>query len=135
MRKELIAIDFDGMLYSFKSGWTGSTDLPDPPTAGAIEWLLTLVAHQNLDVCIFSCRNESWRARRAIKKWLVKYGFPQEYLRLLSFPKRKPAGLLIDDRVICFDGKHFPTYVEIVSFKPWHGKGVWGDEQVKKEIT
>lgn len=127
MRKKLVAIDFDGVLYSFSSGWTGTDDLPDPPVKGAIKWLLRLVGTMKYDVVIFSCRNKSWRGRKAIKQWLVKYGFPKEFLRLLSFPKTKPAGLLIDDRCICFNGRNFPTKSELDNFKPWHGKGVWGE--------
>ena len=132
MRKKLIAIDFDGVLYSFTSGWTGRYNLPDPPTDGAIEWLLSLVGRLDLEVVIFSCRNDTWRGRRAIKGWLIKHGYPQSFLCLLSFPKKKPAGLLIDDRCICFNGV-FPTVQEITSFVPWHGKGVWGDIEAKGE--
>ena len=128
MRKKLIAIDFDGVLYSFSSGWNGSTNLPDPPTLGAMEWLLSLVSRPHLEIVIYSCRNESWSARRAMKKWLVKYGYPKEYLCLLSFPTHKPPGILIDDRCVCFDGRNYPTYQELVDFTPWHGQGVWGDE-------
>ncbi len=127
MRKKLIALDFDGVLYSFTSGWQGTTNLPDPPVKGAIEWLLNLVGTMDFKVVIFSCRNKSYWGRRAIRKWLIEYGYPKEYLRLLKFPSRKPAGLLIDDRTICFTGR-FPTREELRNFTPWHGKGVWGDE-------
>ena len=129
MRKKLIALDFDGILYSFESGWTGIGNLPDPPVKGAIEWLLKLVGTMKYDVVIFSSRCQARKGRRAVKKWLVKHGFPKEFLRLLSFPKGKPAGLLIDDRCICFRPEWgFPTISEIDNFKPWHGKGVWSDE-------
>lgn len=129
MRKRLIAVDFDGVLYSFESGWVGTAHLPDPPVKGAIGWLLRLVGTMRYEVVIFSCRNESWRGRRAIKRWLVKHGFPKEFLRLLEFPETKPPGLLIDDRVICFKGAKFPTQYEIDNFKPWHGHGVWEDDE------
>ena len=131
MRKKLIAIDFDGVLYSFSSGWVGTDQLPDLPVKGAIKWLLKLVGIMRYDIVIYSCRNESRRGRKAMKKWLVKHGFPKEFLRLLSFPKTKPAGLLIDDRCIQFRPEWgFPTLSEIDNFVPWHGKGVWDDETV-----
>ena len=40
----ILAIDFDGVLHSYSSGWKGSRNIPDPPVDGAIEWLNGLVS-------------------------------------------------------------------------------------------
>lgn len=39
MFKKIIAVDFDGVLHSYISGWKGARNIPDPPTPGAIRWL------------------------------------------------------------------------------------------------
>lgn len=122
MDKKTIAVDFDGVLYSFESGWTGD-DLPDPPVEGAIAWLIQLI--YNYDISIYSARNESPDTVAAMKRWLVKYGLLWVDVRKIDFPTKKPAcNLLIDDRCFCFKGQ-FPTVDEIDNFVPWHGKGIW----------
>ena len=123
--KKIIAIDFDGVLHSFKSGWTKANDIPDPPTRGAIAWLMHLMVSDGISVVIFSARNEDAAGVIAMKQWLLKYGLPELYVFAIDFPIKKPAcHLLIDDRCFCFKGK-FPTMSEIDDFVPWHGNGVW----------
>ena len=122
--RKIIAVDFDGVLHSFASGWTTSTDLPDPPTEGAIAWLSALI-NSPYKIVIFSSRNEDWRAIQAMQRWLIKYGMNQLNVGKLQFPTKKPAcHILIDDRCFCFKGK-FPTLDELDKFSPWHGNGVW----------
>jgi hypothetical protein len=133
--KKIICLDFDGVLHSYKSGWKGARNIPDPPVEGAIEWLLELVGTQpenlcamappaRLDVCIYSSRSKSFGGRRAMKKWLIRHGVDSGYFadKLIRFPVVKPAAwLTIDDRAICFDG-NFPTIEEIENFVPWYKK-------------
>ncbi|HUD75132.1 MAG TPA: hypothetical protein VMQ76_08675 [Terracidiphilus sp.] len=126
-----MAIDFDGVLHSYTSGWKGATTLPDPPVPGAIEWLDSLVEDgdsvctmaprfREFDVCIFSSRARYWGARAAMKRWLVKWGFPKHKLGKIRFPLLKPPShLLIDDRAMQFQGS-FPSVAEMLEFKPWN---------------
>ena len=67
--KRTIALDFDGVLHSYKSGWQGPTNIPDPPVPGAIEFLLQLI-DEDWDIAIFSTRSTKWGGRKAMKKWL-----------------------------------------------------------------
>ena len=121
--KKVIAVDFDGVLHSFKSGWTGACDIIDPPTDGAIAWLIKLV--YSYDVVIFSARNENADAICAMKRWLFKYGMLWMDIDKIDFPTKKPScHILIDDRCFCFK-EQFPTLDELDSFVPWHGNGVW----------
>lgn len=121
--RRIIAIDFDGVLHSFTSGWTETCNITDPPTKGAIAWLTKLVHIYN--VVIFSARNEDVDAICAMKRWLFEHGMLWIDIDKLEFPTKKPAcHLLIDDRCFCFKGK-FPTVSEINNFMPWHGNGVW----------
>ena len=43
MNAPLLCLDFDGVIHSFKSGWKGATNIPDPPVEGAIDWLRSLL--------------------------------------------------------------------------------------------
>jgi hypothetical protein len=124
--KIIIAIDFDGVLSDFSSGWIGTRDISDPPSPGAIKWLRHLLYPEHLfKVAIYSARNHCWGGRRAIKKWLLQNGLTRREITKISFPWLKPpCTFLLDDRVMLFKGK-FPTDIEILSFRPWHGKGVW----------
>jgi len=126
MKKKVIAVDFDGVLHSFASGWIDTDIIPDPPVYGAIEWLMNLI-EDGYEVVIFSCRCESQSGIGAIVHWLIKHRFKGELLPCITFTCKKPAcHILIDDRVICFRGT-LPSRTEINNFKPWHGQSVWGD--------
>jgi hypothetical protein len=130
----ILAVDFDGVLHSYTSGWKGARNIPDPPVDGAIEWLGSLVEDgesvcamaprfREFDVCIFSSRNRYFGGIRAMRKWLVKWGFPKDKLENLRFPLLKPpAFLLIDDRAHQFDG-FFPSVAQMQGFKPWNKRG------------
>ena len=121
-----IAIDFDGVIHSFTSGWQGPRVISDPPTNGAILWLKEMIALY--DVQIYSARNYYWGGKRAIKKWLWQWSLTDAEISKLSFPKIKPiAKVIIDDRAICFRGV-FPDPKTLEFFVPWHGKSIFGDK-------
>ena len=124
---KILAVDFDGVLHSYTSGWKGPRNIPDPPIPGAIAWLMEMVGTPDrigpfggrYDVRIFSSRSRYWGGRRAMRRWLLKHGLKWEWLEEIKFPLWKPpAFLLLDDRAMCFRGS-FPTSGEIESFKPY----------------
>ena len=39
LKKKILAIDFDGVLHSYTSGWKGARSIPDPPVYGSLDWL------------------------------------------------------------------------------------------------
>lgn len=122
MKKKVatIAIDWDGVIYSYTSGFLGITKLPDPPVEGAI-WFLESCINYGFKTVIFSTRCRSEAAIKAMKKWLTKHGLSEYMLKKISFSKEKPiAKVYIDDRAWNFAGK-FPTVVELDNFLPWHG--------------
>jgi hypothetical protein len=134
LRNKIICVDFDGVIHSYKSGWKGVANIPDPPVEGAIEWLERFLPvpdavcamapkHTGPIVQIYSSRSKSWRGRRAMKKWLVRHGLNPAYItdNILKFPTKKPAAFLtIDDRAICFDGT-FSSREEMEDFRTWYG--------------
>jgi hypothetical protein len=128
-RVPVLAIDFDGVLHSYKSGWMGPRNIPDPPVPGAIEWLRSLLFDQrdpftdrfkDFDVCIFSSRSRYFGAISAMKRWLLQNGLQPGELEAIRFPRLKPpAFLIIDDRCLTFSG-NFPSIQQMLQFKSWN---------------
>jgi hypothetical protein len=113
-----IAVDCDGVLHSYSSGWQGADNLPDPPVPGAIEWLELVT--KDFEVAINSTRCRSVAGRWAIEGWLREHGLSDAALAHVHYPPYKPAALIyIDDRGYRFDGANFPTAELIWRLKPW----------------
>jgi hypothetical protein len=132
MNAPLLCLDFDGVIHSFTSGWKGALKIPDPPVEGAIEWIRNLLGHSDNDVLgiryidfrlsIYSARSRYFLGRKAMKRWLMRYGLTKNEIKLIDFPLMKPQLYLqIDDRALTFTGK-FPTIEEMKNFRPWHKK-------------
>jgi len=123
--KRILCLDFDGVINSYKTGWTGPRDIPDPPTKGAMQFLTSAV--NDFKVYIFSSRSKFWFGRRAMKKWLMHWLTKEmggqtatSVMSKISWPTRKPpAYVTIDDRAIQFTGE-WPTLDEIKEFQPWY---------------
>ena len=52
--KPMLALDFDGVLHQYASGWQGANKVPDPPVAGALEFVTVAAGH--FSVVVYSCR-------------------------------------------------------------------------------
>ena len=110
-----IAVDFDGVLHSYASGWCGADNCPDRPIEGAIKWLNQMV--KDFDVVIFTTRGDQPGANQAIACWLRRYGYNGPDLIVTS--KKLPALVYIDDRGWRFEGR-FPTTHEVHQAIPWY---------------
>lgn len=114
------AIDFDGTIYSYTSGWQGATNLPDEPVPGAIPLLRAIINDPECCVSIFSVRNPQKGAVQAMRDWLLAWGLEPIHVREIRFPITKPpSDIFIDDRAVQFDGT-YKTLEEYKNFKPWH---------------
>ena len=133
MKEKTLCLDFDGVLHSYSSGWKGAKNIPDPPVDGAIEWVRSLLGcpenvgigprYLDFRLAIYSSRSRYFGGRRAMKRWLEKWGLDKYEIELIDFPLMKPAAFLqLDDRAITFIGV-FPTVEEMKSFVPWNKKG------------
>lgn len=145
MRKNIICLDFDGVINSYTSGWMEADFIPDPPVSGALAFIKSILDDPNLELNIFSSRSNHPGGIRAMQLWL-KHWFIKEYgweigagigHQLMKhsillpethpyyynyFPTQKPpAFVTIDDRALTFTGV-FPSLEEINSFKPWNKK-------------
>lgn len=113
-----VCVDFDRVIHSYTTPWSGTTNIPDPPNKGAFQWLTEMVQHY--DVHIFSARCQDVHGVSAIKLWMRKHGLSEEVIAKLQFPLGKQSAILyIDDRAFQFQGR-FPTVEEVKAFKPWH---------------
>lgn len=131
MRKKRIGLDFDGVLHSYTSGFTGIEPL-DPPVPGAVAFVNWLV-EQNYEIHIFTARlsqlsdlrkDNLEEHREAVRMWLVKWGFPVKDISSIS--GQKPAAdVFIDDNGYRFDGDFLKVIDGInsgVLLKPWFEK-------------
>ncbi len=120
-----IAVDFDGVLNSYASGFQGNTLFPDPPVPGAIEWLEEMAKH--FKVIIHSARlsddegDWDWAALHNMRKWLEFNGVSGVTMNRLDFAQKPKALVYIDDRGYRFTGDNFPTRKQIhLELRPWN---------------
>ncbi len=115
-KKLSVSIDFDGVIHSYTSGWTGYEKIVDPPVEGAFNRLNEYLEH--FTVYIFSTRSTiGERGIKGMKRWFEKHGFDHSKLK---FAEKKPkCSLYIDDRGFHFKG-NFPSVEYINSFKTWN---------------
>jgi hypothetical protein len=129
--KPILCLDFDGVLHSYKSGWQGAENIPDPPVPGAINFLCNAIDH--FEVNIFSSRSHQpggiYAMRCWLKTWSVKTlgetnGLCRRLCDEIQFPDHKPAAAVsIDDRCLTFTGR-WPSINNLKEFKPWnYGNG------------
>jgi len=124
MPKTILAVDFDGVLHSYASGWKGPDVILDPPFPGAIEWLHLMTQHFRVE--IFSSRSGMQGGIPAmvawINQWAVKVTGDANWTSEIIYPTVKPpAKVTLDDRALTFTGQ-WPTVQEIKDFQPWYLK-------------
>lgn len=111
-KKKGLCLDFDGVLHSYTSGWTGADNITDPPVAGAVEAVTDYV--KNFDVYVYSARSSQPNGIWAMRLWLAKHGFP---VGQLKFPTSKPpTNIYMDDNGYRFEGKFPSTEVNQADF-------------------
>lgn len=125
MKLPILCLDFDGVIHSYKSGWQGAAIIPDPPVAGAIEFLDAAV--RRFSVVIYSSRSGEPGGIDAMRGWLsmfVHAAMPrcdaEHLLSLIEWPTSKPSAMVtLDDRAVQFTGI-WPSIDELAAFQPWN---------------
>ena len=115
VNKKTIAIDFDGVIHSYSSGWTGPVPT-DPPVDGALDFIHFL-EEKGYEVVIFSSRAKTKEGVVGTEKWLSEHNFPK-----LKVCHKKPEALLyIDDRGFRFTGvwDDLKEFIDNTSFRSW----------------
>lgn len=119
----ILSVDFDGVIHSYKSGWQGATNIPDPPVEGAFEWLEKMSDYYQ--IVIHSSRCHERGAEDAMISWFWRHATKVEdqlWLDKLEFSHHKPpAHMTIDDRAVQFEGSFDKFSLDFIrNFKPWH---------------
>lgn len=68
--RPILALDFDGVIHSYTSGWKGARVISDPPVPGAIEFIIK--ALPVFRVAVHSSRSRQWLGRRAMRKYIER---------------------------------------------------------------
>ena len=115
MSKQTVCMDFDGVIHSYKSGWQGAENCPDPPVPGIREAVAEIrAAGYELVVCSTRCATHAG--------WLAVCNYLKTHnIDVDDIVKDKPPAIVyIDDRAICFDGHPETLLGKVRSFKPWN---------------
>ena len=126
MSKPILCLDFDGVIHSYSSGWKGADVIPDPPVAGAIDFIVRSLEH--FKVTIYSSRSGQKDGIYAMRKWLRRHwlegGFAGDLEMQIEWPTEKPAAFItIVDRALTFDGT-WPDIEALKQFQPWNKRSV-----------
>ena len=121
-----IALDFDGVVHSYTSGWKGAAVVADPPVEGAIEWIVEAVG-AGCRVVLHTCRftiapSELPEATAAVRAWLAANGMPAPVVAALVLwtGAGKPhAHVYVDDNGYRFEGA-FPSLAALKALRPWN---------------
>lgn len=109
--KMTVAVDFDGVIHSYTSGWQGPAEIPDPPIEGVAEALRTL--RTVFEVVVYSTRCATPEGLGAVRKYLRENGIEVDRVA-----DGKPiAFIYIDDRGYRFQGKWVDAVFE--TFDRW----------------
>lgn len=111
VRRQTICLDFDGVVHSYRSGWSGATNIPDPPIHGTGDAIAYLRKHYR--VVIHSARCATEEGRQAIGAWLTKHRIEVDEV----CEHKPPALVYIDDRAIRFQGNWSDTISELSQFR------------------
>ncbi len=125
---QLLALDFDGVVNSYTSGWIKDKPLllPDRAVPGAFNFIK--LAQQHFDVVIHSSRLRYDGSEVALKGWFFRELMEEHWnvisanhlVSHLGFSVEKPpAHVTLDDRALQFNGI-FPKLDEIIEFVPWN---------------
>lgn len=114
--KPTVAIDFDGVIHSYTSGWQGVGECSDPMVPG----IDTAIADLRTDhkVIVVSSRAATPEGRIVIRDYLKKYNIEVDGIQ----SEKPPCIVSIDDRAICFTGYSGILAKQVRNFKPWTDK-------------
>ena len=130
VQKKTVAIDFDGVINSYTSGWKGAGET-DKPVKGAGDGIKSLI-DAGFTVIIFSTRANSKLGKQTIRQYLSELDIPEG----IEITDRKPiADAYLDDRAVTFNGDWGSALENLKNFKPWMQKSrEWQNHKYIKKI-
>lgn len=115
-KKQTVILDFDGVINSYSSGWTGADSTPDSPVEGMREAIAAI--RRQYRVVVVSSRCYQPGGIEAIRSWLNKHEIAVDDIT----DEKPPAKVIVDDRAITFDGNSAGLLDKINKFQPWTKK-------------
>ena len=115
--KGTVCLDFDGTIYSYKSGW-GQGVLTDPILEGAKEAIAEL--KRNYKVVVFSVRANDPHGKQSIRDWLEKEGIEVDDV----IGNKPNAFVFIDDRNIPFENNWSEMVSKVNNFETWQSRNL-----------
>jgi hypothetical protein len=109
--RRTVCLDFDGVLHSYRSGWRGAENIPDPPIHGTREAVARL--RERYRVVVYSARCATEAGRQAVASWLLKHEIAVDEV----CEHKPPALVYVDDRAIPFKGDWDQVLAEIRQFR------------------
>lgn len=132
--KRTLVLDFDGVIHSYTSKWTGWVP-QDPPVDGALEFVEWALGEGGFDrILVASARvkdgggDDTQQAIcpyrvEAVEQWLEYHGFPVgKGLEVHTGVGKPHADLYVDDRGYRFEGSfnHLKMFVDNGGIDPWN---------------
>jgi hypothetical protein len=137
--KPILSLDFDGTVNSYRSGWKGPRNLPDPAMPGALQFITE--AQEFFTVHIFSTRSHYFGGRRTMKSWLTREynklydedgesGLPEWFMKRINWATLDPFHIVFKDTVkdIVSDIKfprHKPPALVAIDDRAIQFQGIW----------
>lgn len=129
--KKTVAIDFDGVINSYTSGWKGAGETDDP-VRGAGEAINKMI-DLGYNIVIYSTRASDPLGKKTIVKYLSDIGVEPEGIEVTD--KKPVADAYLDDRAVTFDGDWDGALEKLKTFKPWMQKSrEWQNHKYIKKI-
>ena len=112
--KPTVVFDFDGVIHSYKSGWQGAENVPDPVVPG-IKEAIGQLRELGYKVVVVSTRCASAAGMGAVRKYLKDNDIEVDDV----MAEKPPALCYVDDRAICFRGDAGTLVEQVRSFRSW----------------
>lgn len=114
--EKILAIDFDGVIHGYQSGWTGYSTADDPPVPGVREFIEEM--RKDYQIIVHSTRAETEEGYHAIVAYLSYFGIYWDDIT----NEKPPARVYLDDRSMLFTGTFEGLPEKIRGFKTWNGQ-------------
>jgi len=109
--RRVVALDFDGVIHSYTSGWQGTDRIPDPPVEDVAEAVRTL--RTVFEVVVHSVRCGTSEGMGAVRKYLQVNGIEVDRVTCI-----KPVAFIyIDERGYRFKGEWVDAVFD--TFERW----------------
>lgn len=112
--EKILAVDFDGVIHGYQSGWQGPQATDDPPVPGVRPFLEEM--SNDYRIVIHSTRAETKAGVIAIYNYLREHHLYFDEITHL----KPPARVYLDDRAMLFTGSFDGLPEKIRKFRTWH---------------